>query len=100
VLNSEAFHISFGHVALRPVISGNEPSVTYPYSRLCFIKKRIDPLSPDDQFRIVTPVGTFQMSKREFETDFAEVAFGDCYNVKVRRYHYRKLPSKAEKYRI
>jgi len=46
--------------------------VTYEFSRLGFKADVIEPLRDRDSFRVVTPVGTFQMTKAEFYRDFAK----------------------------
>lgn len=77
----------------------HEPQQSYKYSRLCFKRKVIDPLNPDDQFRIETPVGVFQMSRSDFDAEFGNIR--DTTSWKHRGfYSYPVVPSKAEKYRV
>jgi hypothetical protein len=73
--------------------------VAYKYTRLCFKRKVIDALSPEDEFRVETPVGTFQMSRADFETDFGRITRTASWK-KLGFYSYPVVPSKAEKYRV
>jgi uracil-DNA glycosylase len=78
---------------------GLEPAATYQYSRLCFKADIIEPLSPLSQFRVVTPIGTFQMSKADFYQDFPNVVASTSYRL-YRIYHYPTVPRVAWKYRV
>ena len=73
--------------------------VVYKYSRLCFKHKVIDALTPDDEFRVETPSGAFQMSKADFEADFGRIARTASWK-RLGFYSYPVVPSKAEKYRV
>ena len=73
--------------------------VTYKYSRLCFKRKVIDSLSSKDEFKVETPVGAFQMSKADFETDFGRITRTASWK-NLGFYSYPIVPSKAEKYRV
>jgi hypothetical protein len=53
----------------------------------------------DDYFRIVTDVGTFEMSKRDFNAAFANVAESKSYQVQ-RLYHYSVVPHRAMQFRV
>jgi hypothetical protein len=75
-----------------------EPKQTYKYSRLCFKRKVIDTLRADDEFRIETPMGVFQMSRAEFDTDFGKISKTASWK-NLGFYSYPVVPSKAEKYR-
>ena len=77
----------------------NESKATIRFPRLCFKRNVIEPLAFEDTFQIVTDTGTFQMTKAEFYTDFANVVGSRSYQ-EAGIYHYPKLPSKAEKYRV
>jgi hypothetical protein len=70
---------------------------SYEFSRLGFRADVIEPLSPSDLFRIVTPEGTFEMSKADFYRDFANVVRSMSYRER-RLYHYPRTPEKAFKY--
>lgn len=78
--------------------TAGRPSVTYDSSRFCFKRDRIDPLDPAEQFRMITPVGVFQMTKADFYREFPNVVASASYKSGV--YNYPKLPSKAEQFRI
>jgi hypothetical protein len=77
---------------------GVRPSVTYDSSRFCFKRDRIDPLEPSGQFRMITPIGVFQMSKADFYREFPNVVASASYEAGV--YNYPRLPSKAEAFRV
>jgi hypothetical protein len=49
------------------------PRETYNFSRLCFKRDIIEPLGWSEEFRVITPAGTFQMSKSRFYEVFANV---------------------------
>jgi hypothetical protein len=83
-----------GAGAGRPV-----PVATYKFSRLCFKRNVIEALAPNDSFRVETPIGTFQLTKADFYRVFPNVARSRSY-VEGGIYHYRKLPSQAEEFRI
>jgi hypothetical protein len=70
---------------------------TYEFSRLGFKADVIEPLRDRDSFRVVTPVGTFQMTKAEFYRDFANVVRSRSYRDRG-LYHYPTVPEKALKY--
>lgn len=76
-----------------------EPKAAYKYARLCFKRKVIDRLKVDEEFRIETPVGTFQMSRAEFDVDFGKISKTMSWK-NLGFYSYPVVPSKAEKYRI
>jgi hypothetical protein len=75
------------------------PKVAYRYSRLTFHRDSIEPLSPDDVFRIETPVGIFQMTKQQFQETFASVAQSHSYK-SGGSYNYKQVPEKAKAFRI
>ncbi len=84
-----------------------KPKVIYERSRLTFLPEKIEPLNPDDAFRVVTPNSVFQMTKKEFHRDFANVVRSASYagrskDGKLERgtYHYHDVPMKAYKYMI
>ena len=78
--------------------SAGGPKVTYDSSRFCFKRDRIDGLGPAEQFRMITPVGVFQMSKADFYREFPNVVASASYKAGV--YNYPRLPSKAEQFRV
>jgi len=73
--------------------------VSYEYYRLGFKADVIEPLRDKDSFRVVTPDGTFQMTKREFYRDFANVVRTMSYRDRG-LYHYSRVPQKALKYLV
>ena len=58
-------------VAAAPAGAGIAAS--YRFSRLCFKADVIEPLAMDDTFEVVTPEGTFRMTKADFYRDFSNV---------------------------
>jgi hypothetical protein len=75
-----------------------QPKITYDSSRFCFKRERIEKLEPQEQFRMITPVGVFQMSKAAFYREFPNVVASSSYKAGV--YNYPRLPSKAEQFRV
>lgn len=71
--------------------------VSYEFSRLGFKADVIEPLGQRDRFRIVTPEGTFEMSKADFYRDFVNVTNSMSYRDRG-LYHYPTTPQKALKY--
>jgi hypothetical protein len=67
---------------------------TYTFYRLGFRADIIEPLEAQDQFRIETPDGTFQMSKADFCRVFANVVKSSSYQ-DAGLYHYPSPPAKA-----
>lgn len=91
---ASAFH------AMSPsILDTSSPPATYHFSRLCFRREVIEPLGQNDPFRVVTPGGTFQMTKSEFYREFKNVVASKSYS-EGGIYHYPKLPAKAEQFRI
>jgi len=76
-----------------------EGPVVYEFSRLCFKADIIEPLSDGDSFRVITPVGIFQMTKADFYRDFVNVVRSHSYS-EGGIYHYPTVPQKALQYRI
>jgi hypothetical protein len=74
-----------------------KPAASYTASRLRFIANRIEPLRPSDLFEVVTPHGTFRMTKAQFYKDFANVVASASYQ-KAGYYHYPTIPERAWKY--
>jgi hypothetical protein len=72
---------------------------TYDFSRLCFRHDMIEPIGQSEAFQVITPVGTFQMSKSDFYRDFPNVVESKSYR-EDGIYHYPKVPARAERYRI
>jgi hypothetical protein len=42
------------------------PRIVYEYSRLCFKRDQIEQLGAVERFRVVSPVGTFEMTRSDF----------------------------------
>lgn len=72
--------------------------VEYSATRLTFRRDVIEPLRASDAFRIVTPHGTFEMTRAEFYDEFANVAASRSYR-DTGVYHYRTVPHRAERFR-
>jgi hypothetical protein len=75
------------------------PLTTYHFSRLCFRRDAIEQIGQSEAFRVITPVGTFQMTKSDFYRDFQNVVESKSYR-EGGIYHYPKLPARAEQYRV
>ena len=71
----------------------------YEYSRFCFKADVIEPLGWNDRFRIITPTGTFEMSKREFYDVFRNVVDSRSYR-DAGIYHQAKAPRKAMQFLV
>ncbi len=67
---------------------------SYRFSRLGFRADVIEPLSPDDSFRIETPEGIFEMTKADFYRVFSNVVSSASYRERG-LYHYPRTPQKA-----
>jgi hypothetical protein len=79
--------------------SSSRVAASYRFSRLCFKAAVIEPLSWDDVFEVVTPVGTFRMSKADFYRDFPGVVQTRSYR-ESGIYHYPKVPAVALRYLV
>ncbi len=73
------------------------PAARYESTRLLFKAAVIEPLADDDIFHIVTPQGTFAMTKRTFRTDFRNVAESASYRAGG-TYSYSTTPQRALQY--
>lgn len=71
----------------------------YPYNRLCFKAEVIEPLNWDDEFCVITPEGSFAMSKRAFYETFPNVVKSLSYQ-RDKIYHYPAIPQKALKFKL
>lgn len=67
---------------------------SYRATRLLFRRDVIEPLSDDDAFEIVTPLGTFVMTKGDFRRAFANVRRSASYRERG-VYHYPTVPRVA-----
>lgn len=79
--------------------AGAAPVARYPFTRLGFKADLIEPLSLADEFRVDTPVGSFQMSKQDFYDVFANVVASSSYR-DAGLYHYTKVPVKAHRFLV
>lgn len=84
---------------IEPARDGIPATASYKFSRLCFRRNAIESIGLTETFRIITPIGTFQMSKADFYKDFRNVVASKSYR-EDGVYHYPKLPARAEKYRV
>jgi hypothetical protein len=78
---------------------GEPVSASYNFSRLCFRRNVIESIGPSEMFRVITPIGTFQMTKIDFYRDFGNVVESKSYR-EDGIYHYPKPPARAERYRV
>jgi hypothetical protein len=72
---------------------------SYSSTRLSFRAAVIEPLRPDDEFTVVTPHGTFRMTKAEFYDTFANVVASRSYREQG-SYNYETTPQKAMQYLV
>jgi hypothetical protein len=72
-------------------------STTYEHARLCFKADVIEPLAMEGMFRVVTPNGTFRMTKAEFYLHFPNVVASNSYR-RARIYHYPTTPARANRF--
>ena len=77
-----------------------EPKVTYPSTRLHFKAIEIEPLADNEEFRVVTAIGIWQMSKADFYRVFPNVIASGSYSGSRGEYHYTKPPIKSDQFRI
>lgn len=85
--------------ASRQTEKNGQPIVTYGATRVTFKRDEIERLKSQDEFRMITPAGVFQMSKADFHREFPNVVGSKSYkNVGV--YSYPQLPSKIEGFRV
>jgi hypothetical protein len=71
-----------------------EVKASYKATRLLFKAAIIEALEPSDRFEIVTPDGTFEMSKADFYRVFPNVAKTRSYT-ETGVYHYPTVPQAA-----
>lgn len=82
-----------------PRPTGDDRCVTYAATRLTFKARIIESLAHDQLFRVVTPVGTFELTKDDVYRDFPNVIRSASYREKG-IYHWPTLPKAALKYRV
>jgi hypothetical protein len=71
----------------------------YMAGRLTFKRDVIEALMDSDCFRIITPQGTFEMSKAEVYASFPSVVRSRSYR-ESGVYHYPRVPRAAEPFRV
>jgi hypothetical protein len=87
-------------LALAPAASATEGvAASYRFRRLCFKADVIEALAINDIFEIVTPEGTYRMTKADFYRDFSNVPQTVSYR-DSRIYHYPRTPERARKYLV
>ncbi len=86
-------------VISRAAVPGEDGVATYRKNRLWFQADVIEPLDWDQAFRIVTPEGTFEMTKKEFYEVFSNVVQTASYQID-RHYHCKKAPAKALRFKL
>jgi hypothetical protein len=79
--------------------SAGEAGVRYKATRLLFRKDAIEPLGIEDTFEIITPMGSFRLTKREFYQEFPGVVKSRSYQDRG-LYHYPYVPQRAERFRV
>lgn len=71
----------------------------YRAARLTFKRDVIEPLSPNEAFRVVTPSGTFEMTKADFYRVFSNVPLTRSYR-EAGNYNYATLPRAAAQFLV
>lgn len=84
--------------AAKQTPGAGQPKAIYESSRFCFKRDVIEKLDSDQEFRMITPVGVFQMSKADFYREFPNVVASESYKRGV--YNYPRLPSRGEAFRV
>lgn len=79
--------------------SSERVRVRYRASRLTFKRDVIEALDSDDLFEVITPMGTYRFSKRQFYDTFPNIPRTQSYKHDG-RYHGARLHSAAERFRI
>ena len=77
----------------------DHPKVTYRYSRLTFHRDSIEPLKPNEVFRVETPSGAFEMSQSDFYQTFPGVVRSRAYSDNG-IYQYPVVPRKANRFLV
>lgn len=71
----------------------------YSSTRLLFRRSVIEGLAEGEKFQIVTPQGTFELTRQEFEFEFPNVVESRSYRLKG-IYHYPRTPQRALRFLI
>jgi hypothetical protein len=91
---------SFGDEMYRlPETAAGGGQARYQAKRLTFKKRIIEPLADDGQFEVVTPMGVYRFSKREFYQAFPNIVASASYR-EAGIYHGEKLHLKASAFRL
>jgi hypothetical protein len=84
----------------RDVIPHDDHTViSYSASRLLFKADVIERLADSERFRVVTPEGSYEMSKADFVRAFPKVRETKSYR-ESRIYHYPKVPAAAAEFLV
>lgn len=77
------------------------PVVTKSFAskHLAFDRHEIERLAAEALFEVVTPAGTFRMSRAEFEAAFPEVTSSVSYT-ELGEYHFPRIPYKAFRFLV
>ena len=98
-LNRAAQPTAAGSRPRSPLAPEGQVAVSYRFSRLCFKAAFNEPLAWGDVFEVVTPAGTFRMTKAAFYRDFPGVVKTRSYR-ESGIYHYPKVPAIALRYQV
>ena len=74
-------------------------TVAYRASRLTFKRDVIEPRDDNDSFQVVTPDGTFKMTKAEFYSTFPNVPLTKSHR-QIGTYNYATAPRVAARFRL
>jgi hypothetical protein len=86
-------------IANRVDAQGAGEVVEYRASRLTFKRDIIESLGENQSFRVVTPVGTFQMTPAQLRATYPGVLKRVSYR-EGGMYNYATLPKTAERFRV
>jgi hypothetical protein len=86
--------VSTATLSSTQIAPASDDAVTYKVSRLLFKASVIEPLELHQRFRIVTPVGSFEMTKADFYRTFSNVIRTASYR-EGGTYHYPIVPRVA-----
>ena len=74
--------------------------ISYRSTRLHFKRNIIEPLRMQDEFEIVTPTGTWRMTKSDFYRVFPNVLASTSYSGPRGEYHYPNPPPQARQFQV
>jgi hypothetical protein len=87
------------HGGQRSVSADRREAVSYRSKRLTFKRDRIEPLAPNEQFEVVTPMGVYRFTKQEFHLEFRNIVTSKSY-LEGGSYHGKELHLKAARFRV